>query len=229
MYRHLDTQPSKRHEPWLDYDLIDREGEEWRDVTGYDGIYQVSNHGRIKSLSRYDCRGNKLPATIRRPVLRQAGSSVQLFEERVGVSYSIMRLVAAAFLAPKPANHVWLHSNKNGNDNRLCNIQAATPRESKLLNHRLGIMNLSPVGGNNSSLRRESHDQEFGIFQDGEMVAQVCHICRQQRTLTEFGHNGPDKKYLNRVCSDCRKLDRQAKKKDKVSAAPSEMKGGAHE
>lgn len=27
--------------------------EEWRDVVGYEGLYQVSNLGRIKSLDRY--------------------------------------------------------------------------------------------------------------------------------------------------------------------------------
>ena len=31
--------------------------EEWRDIIGYEGLYQVSNLGRVKSLSRYVTRG----------------------------------------------------------------------------------------------------------------------------------------------------------------------------
>ena len=34
--------------------------EEWRDIEGYEGLYQVSSLGRIKSLDRYDSRGNHI-------------------------------------------------------------------------------------------------------------------------------------------------------------------------
>ena len=37
---------------FLNYQIEDLEGEEWRDVVGYDGIYLVSNLGRIKSYQR---------------------------------------------------------------------------------------------------------------------------------------------------------------------------------
>lgn len=33
--------------------------EEWKDINGYEGLYQVSNHGRIKSLSRFVDPKNK--------------------------------------------------------------------------------------------------------------------------------------------------------------------------
>ena len=33
--------------------LEDMEGEVWKDVVGYEGLYQVSNLGRVKSLDRY--------------------------------------------------------------------------------------------------------------------------------------------------------------------------------
>ena len=43
--------PEINSERWLS--LEDLEGEEWRDVVGYEGLYKVSNYGRIKSLPRF--------------------------------------------------------------------------------------------------------------------------------------------------------------------------------
>ena len=34
-------------------DLISRSEEKWKDIQGYEGLYQVSNFGRVKSLERY--------------------------------------------------------------------------------------------------------------------------------------------------------------------------------
>lgn len=34
--------------------------EVWKDIKGYEGIYQVSNFGNVKSLDRADCTGRNL-------------------------------------------------------------------------------------------------------------------------------------------------------------------------
>jgi len=39
-------------EAYKDFSLQDREGEVWKDIYDYEGLYQISNHGRIKSLAR---------------------------------------------------------------------------------------------------------------------------------------------------------------------------------
>ena len=36
------------------------ENEVWKDITNYEGLYQISNLGRIKSLKRYEKCGEKL-------------------------------------------------------------------------------------------------------------------------------------------------------------------------
>ena len=38
------------------YDLDDLPNEEWLDINGYNGLYQISNYSRIKSLSKYKSR-----------------------------------------------------------------------------------------------------------------------------------------------------------------------------
>ena len=39
--------------PYENLSLEDMEGEVWKDVVGYEGLYQVSNLGRVKSLEGY--------------------------------------------------------------------------------------------------------------------------------------------------------------------------------
>lgn len=40
--------------------------EEWKDIKGYEGLYQVSNLGRVKSLDRLDSSNHKLKGSIRK-------------------------------------------------------------------------------------------------------------------------------------------------------------------
>ena len=42
----------KEIETYKDFSLEDREGEIWKDIYDYEGLYQISNHGRVKSLRR---------------------------------------------------------------------------------------------------------------------------------------------------------------------------------
>ena len=41
--------------------------EEWRDVVGYEGRYQISSMGRVKSLERKDCLGRTVKERILKP------------------------------------------------------------------------------------------------------------------------------------------------------------------
>ena len=42
----------------------------WRDIAGYEGLYQVSNMGRVKSLERIITRKNGKKQTIRERILK---------------------------------------------------------------------------------------------------------------------------------------------------------------
>jgi hypothetical protein len=46
-------------EAYKDFSLEDKEGEVWKDICDYEGIYQISNHGRVKSLARFRFNGFK--------------------------------------------------------------------------------------------------------------------------------------------------------------------------
>jgi hypothetical protein len=107
--------------------------EEFRDVKGYEGFYQVSNYGRIKSLARVDSRGNnRAMKFLSFSNDRNIYSSVSLSKNGKHKNYSIHVLVAIAFLNHKPCGHK-IHVDHIDNDksnNILSNLQLITHRKN---------------------------------------------------------------------------------------------------
>lgn len=92
----------------------------WRDIKGFEGIYQVSNMGRVKSLNRYDLRGRFIKEKILRPRINRCGYCyVNLYSTPTKYkSKTLHRLVAQAFL-PNPNN---LPQVNHKNEEKVCNI-----------------------------------------------------------------------------------------------------------
>lgn len=79
----------------------------WKDIEGYEGLYQVSNYGRIKSL---DYRHKGIPKIMVSGKQNNGYMNVGLWKDRQKTTYYIHRLVAKAFL-PNPdglpeVNHI---------------------------------------------------------------------------------------------------------------------------
>ncbi len=107
----------------------------FKDIPGYEGIYQVSNLGNVKSLKRMvsDYRGERMiNERIRKPIFDNHGYlSVILSKNRTRKYTKIHQLVCIAFLNHKPNGHklVIRHKNHIPNDNRLNNLEIATHRK----------------------------------------------------------------------------------------------------
>lgn len=108
----------------------------WKDVVGYEGIYQVSNLGRVKSLSRIliDSRGGvrTLKEIIRANTINDKGYPfVTLRKNSKTMTKTIHLLMAEAFLGHKPSRDMFVdHIDNNKRNNNLLNLQVITPREN---------------------------------------------------------------------------------------------------
>jgi len=86
---------------------------EWRAVVGFEGAYEVSNAGEVRSLARVVLRSNGSPNTVRPRLLKQSISktgyaTVSLSQPGApSVTHNVHVLVAMAFLEPQPAEGKW--------------------------------------------------------------------------------------------------------------------------
>lgn len=96
----------------------------WKDVVGYEGIYKVSNAGKIKSL-----KFNK-EKILKKTINNNGYSRVCFSLGGITKSKQVHQLVAIAFLGHKPdgMNFVIDHINDNKLDNRVDNLQIVTTR-----------------------------------------------------------------------------------------------------
>ena len=104
--------------------------EEFRDIKGYEGLYKVSDLGRVKSLKRI--RVNK--DRILKNTLDSTGYlKVSLSKNSKGKNRRVHQLVAEAFLNHKPnKTHEFIcdHRDNNPLNNKLENLQITTTREN---------------------------------------------------------------------------------------------------
>ena len=99
----------------------------WHDIDGYEGLYQISNKGRVKSLK---CGKER----IRTPVITNDGYlNVILYKNTTAQHRLIHRLVAEVFI-PNPENKPQVnHKDENKLNNCVNNLEWATAKEN--INH----------------------------------------------------------------------------------------------
>lgn len=109
-------------------DLISRSEEKWKDIQGYEGLYQVSNFGRVKSLERYKKNNLGSKSLISKTILKQSISNkgycrIHLCKDAHKKAFSVHRLVADAFV-PNPNNLTYVnHKDENKKNNRADNLE----------------------------------------------------------------------------------------------------------
>lgn len=130
---------------------------EWRDIPGYEGLYQVSDDGRVHSIRRGHDRVLNLMTT--------GYLAVNLYKHNKSTRFRVHRLVMLVFVGDCPPDHVVDHINGVRLDNRLCNLRylhhSLNSRQGALLNK------LRPIEGNfesklNPDLRHEIRQLHAG-------------------------------------------------------------------
>jgi hypothetical protein len=112
--------------------------EEWKDIKGYKGIYQVSDMGRIRSLDRIIKYSHNRIDELRKGKLlaiNKCGhySRVRLAKNGKGKTYLVHRLIAAVFIS-NPENKPQVnHINGDRHDNNIANLEWCTSKEN--MNH----------------------------------------------------------------------------------------------
>lgn len=151
-----------------------QEPEIWKDVAGYEGSYEVSSLGRVRSLKRVVALGNGLNRRIRSRILKlnKGGSGYYTVSLRDGSqrTVNVHQIVAVAFLGERKDGLDINHINGIKTDNRVKNLEYIS--RTKNIHHALkvGLMRvkLTPEDVRNIRERvqagsRKALAKEFGV------------------------------------------------------------------
>lgn len=121
----------------------------WKDIKGYEGLYQVSNLGRVKSLTRKVKTFNGVRTSkgqLLKPLKTNRGYyRVDLRQNQTNKYVAIHRLVAEAFV-PNPNNyHIVNHKDSNQTNNNADNLEWCTQSYNVKYAYKCG--NAKPTAG----------------------------------------------------------------------------------
>ena len=117
----------------------------WKDVEGFEGLYQVSNMGRIKSLDHYASNGIKdilYKGRIIQQSLHNGYRIAHLCKNNKVKTVNVHRIVALAFV-PNPLNEPQVnHKDGNKANNDASNLEWCSQRENVIHGIKTGLRNL---------------------------------------------------------------------------------------
>lgn len=152
--------------------------EEWRAIPGYEGAYEVSSLGSVRSLDRVTDRGRRWKGRAMTPSpMRNGYLIVTLWKDGRQKSPLVHRLVLTAFVGPPPEGHESLHANGIRGDNRLANLSWGTHAQNQAD---------QLVHGTHAHASRQEcpsghpYDDINTYVYPGERAHRACRLCRAE-------------------------------------------------
>jgi transposase-like protein len=145
--------------------------EEWRPVSGYEGLYSISNLGNVRREKGYMCHETHL-ISVR--TNRSGYPSVQLTSGAKNKGHLVHRLIAKAFIPlVEGKNHI---NHKNGirTDFRIDNLEWCTIAENNW--HQVHVLNTGPKCGEtayNATLTEQEALEIIRLYSDGVRLADI--------------------------------------------------------
>lgn len=144
----------------------------WKDVIGFEGIYQVSNLGRVKSLKRTKKdtigRVREYPEIVLKQMLSEKGYlQVNLYILSRNVPQRVARVVAQSFI-PNPENKSQVnHINGIKTDNRVENLEWNTSLEN--IRHSI-VNNLKKTARGEQSGASKFKDEDIRYIRESNKI-----------------------------------------------------------
>jgi len=109
------------------------ETEVWRPVVSWEGFYEVSNFGQVRSLERpVACKSGFMRMVKGHTLIQQRYGRgkkwhrVSLWDKQEGTPRPVHQLVLEAFVGPRPEGHVTNHKDGNPDNNHVSNLEWCT-------------------------------------------------------------------------------------------------------
>ncbi len=120
------------------YDVtLDSDKEIWKAIKGYEGYYEISNYGRVKSLQnrQYNFKTQQVEIIKREKILKSSKVkrgyyAISLVKNGESKSFYIHRLIAIAFIKNEFNKPVINHIDENKENNNIDNLEWCTQKEN---------------------------------------------------------------------------------------------------
>lgn len=176
----------------------------WRNLPDYIGAYQVSDKGRIRSLTRTvtDKNGRSMtrrgkmitPALAGKEGYYQFAASENGLQRRITVQAAVL----AAFVGPRPEGMIVLHLNGDPRDNRLVNLRYGTRAEAS---------HMSRLRGTMKGLSTTQCPRGHALAEPNLVTSQLargyrqCKACHRAQSKLKVRGLGPE--HLQTVADEC--------------------------
>lgn len=178
--------------------------EQWRPALGFEGLYEVSDEGRVRSLDRVVPNGNH-SKFLRGKVLAQAVNparggyrSVTLYIDGRGHNRNPHRLVLEAFVGPRPIGMQACHRDGDPTNNRLDNLRWDSVSE----NNRDQVRHGTHPEARKTHCRYGHPLVHPNLVKGSKKPGRICRACGWSRSTIQHaklrGGSPPD----HQACSD---------------------------
>jgi hypothetical protein len=183
-------------------ETIDLDNEVWVSIINYDGCYEVSNKGRVKSVGRLVNASNGGQRWVKEKILKQnlnVELNLKLSIEGVAKTHHVSVLVGDAFLRDRLKGEVICQHDKNPENCNLENLIIMMKSESVKLNYKNGKAKDWGIGKSRKDVRKE-YESKYGTFENGKLSKLKCRKCNESKPLKSFYSRTNNKR---NECIDC--------------------------
>jgi hypothetical protein len=195
---------------WECLDLNDANGEIWVDIVGYEGMYMVSNYGRVKSLKRY-CKTlngiRTVPEKIRKQQIMNKGYLTLALSKNDIDKDCLVHILVANCYGLNPKNKPTInHNDGNKKNNFFWNLEGATYKEQDSHARRTGLKKSERGDKCNNTKLKSYHIDEIlkselsakelsTIYNVGEGTIYAIRRGYKRSSVTKLSYN---KKFLTK-------------------------------
>jgi predicted XRE-type DNA-binding protein len=146
--------------------------EEWKDIVGFEGIYEISNHGQVRSKITNKIKKQTINKATKRPYLGLWVNNKQTIVKP-------HRLVLTAFIGKCPKGMEGCHNDGNPFNNHIDNLRWDTPKN----NHADKVKHGTTNRGEKCAKAKLTIEQVNAIRQDNRLQKEIAKEYGVQQSL----------------------------------------------
>lgn len=157
--------------------------EQWKSIDGFDGLYEVSDHGNVRNAG----------GRVLKPIKQTTGYfHITLYKDRVPYQKRLHRIVADAFCVKRPGCDVVNHIDNNPGNNRADNLEWCTQKEN--------IKHSDTQGRRKTTFEKAHKAAKEKLSMTVEMISEDGETIRTYKPIASVAKDGYNPSCVSKCC-----------------------------